>query len=847
VKLKRLFSYLNEDTRSISELLPWFEQLTPNLIINNDGSLLAGFKFEGLDLTSSTQDEHDSATQAFDQSLIHFNETNMIWSFLDKRRDEYPFINDADENIKNYVSAQWNLYVNDGRLSFFENFIYISFLPFSSKDSFFDEVNALMKENQYGFFKSLIDVTKDYLFFNSGLRKHKNKIIDSVNIFEIQIKKFIESLSTIKVIRLERNQLLVSLSNRINLASPRKTISLPNYDLIYLNSFLIIDSIKRLDGGILSFLGSRKNVFVSSLSIKGYPAIIKNSDTEKILSVDGSFSLIQVFKFLNQADTKNLIIKAEQAYRSQIKSPIVQMIEKLTGSESNKINKGNLVLAEDCQLALIEHTSENVNFGYHSMSIIVVEDDLKSLNETQKKVSEILNNAGYGVVKEVMYQMGAFLTSIPGAANGIIRSTLISTKNLSDLIILRSVNSGKDLNIHLSEQRKIKSPYLCLLPTNTNVPEKFNFHVGDVGHFMVIGPSGSGKTTFINFLMIQWQKYSPCRVIVVDKDKSCYLTIRALGGSYISLNENEKSSFQMNPLQSYRKTKNRYSIENWIVGLIESRDGVKVTSRELITIRTSMSMLAANTSVMTLSKLKQMMDGLDSDLASRLTPWIKGEFENENSINQIFDNERDDFVSEIKNQKNGVVGIDFAGVKNDSVLMTAILEYLFNSINEVVDGKSPTLIYLEEAWYLLQNERFRNGFEDWIKTMRKRLAIVGISTQSLNDILVSGISSTINDNVKTRIFLSNSQINSSREIYKNILNLDDEQIEIIKNLKSKSEYLIRQEDKSRVVNVNLPSNILAFTRSDKLAIDVFDEFLRLNDLKHFDVYLENLKNITYAN
>lgn len=178
--------------------------------------------------------------------------------------------------------------------------------------------------------------------------------------------------------------------------------------------------------------------------------------------------------------------------------------------------------------------------------------------------------------------------------------------------------------------------------------------------------------------------------------------------------------------------------------------------------------------------------------------------------------------------------------------MTSILEYLFNSINEVVDGKAPTLIYLEESWYLLQNERFRNGFEDWIKTMRKKLAIVGISTQSVNDILVSGISSTINDNIKTRIYLSNSQIYASREIYKNILGLDDEHIEVVKNLRPKSEYLIRQENKSRIVTLKLPESILAFTRSDQLALDVFDEFFSRNDLANFKIYLNDLQRIAYA-
>ena len=115
MKIKRLFSYLNEDTKSITDLIPWFEQITPNLIINNDGSLLAGFKFEGIDLTSTTQEEHDFVCNSFEKSLNIFNETNMIWSFLDKRRKKYQKNTSTEENIANFVNDQWHKHIDDGR------------------------------------------------------------------------------------------------------------------------------------------------------------------------------------------------------------------------------------------------------------------------------------------------------------------------------------------------------------------------------------------------------------------------------------------------------------------------------------------------------------------------------------------------------------------------------------------------------------------------------------------------------------------------------------------------------------------------------------------------------------
>jgi type IV secretion system protein TrbE len=144
-------------------------------------------------------------------------------------------------------------------------------------------------------------------------------------------------------------------------------------------------------------------------------------------------------------------------------------------------------------------------------------------------------------------------------------------------------------------------------------------------------------------------------------------------------------------------------------------------------------------------------------------------------------------------------------------------------VEEKVDNAAqPTLIYLEEAWYLLQNAAFRGMFEDWIKTMRKRNACVGIATQSLKDVRDCPISATLNDNIKTRIFLPNLQAFDSRDVYRDMLGLHDHEIEIIRNARQKRDYYIVQDNRRRLVDVQLPPRILALTRSDALAKKIFN-------------------------
>ena len=170
-----------------------------------------------------------------------------------------------------------------------------------------------------------------------------------------------------------RNEdLLSDLSNRINLATYRNKVSTPKIGNIFLNTLLTTDSIFRVNNGSLKFVGSLCSKLLSVISIKGYPGIVNSDDIEKILMVNGSFSLVQNYRFLNNANAKEIIMSMEQFYRSQIKTPIVQLIEKISGVESTKIDNGQLILADDAQEALIDLTVNEINYGYHSMAEVLI-------------------------------------------------------------------------------------------------------------------------------------------------------------------------------------------------------------------------------------------------------------------------------------------------------------------------------------------------------------------------------------------------------------------------------------------------------------------------------------------
>src|SRR3546814_5487480 len=75
-------------------------------------------------------------------------------------------------------------------------------------------------------------------------------------------------------------------------------------------------------------------------------------------------------------------------------------------------------------------------------------------------------------------------------------------------------------------------------------------------------------------------------------------------------------------------------------------------------------------------------------------------------------------------------------------LRTPVMMYLFHRIDERLDGH-PTMILIDEGWKALDDEIFAARIRDWLKTLRKRNALVGFATQSARDALDSRISTAL--------------------------------------------------------------------------------------------------------
>lgn len=422
-----------------------------------------------------------------------------------------------------------------------------------------------------------------------------------------------------------------------------------------------------------------------------------------------------------------------------------------------------------------------VGFGDHHLTVLVRESDLARLDDATAACSAALSDTGAIAVREDTNLEPAFWAQFPGNEGYLVRRALISSANMASFGSLHGFALGQAQDNHWGEA-------VTLLETTSATPFFFNFHHGDLGNFSVIGPSGSGKTVVMNFLAAQAQKFSP-RTILFDKDRGAELFVRGIGGRYDSIRAGEPTGF--NPLALPDTPGNKAFLRDWL-GVLLKASGPE----EDATIAHAVDAAYANdASLRRLRNFRELLSGSrrpqPGDLADRLGAWIA---DGENAW--LFDNAQDQLDLTAR-----VLGFDMTALLENPKLRTPTMMYLFHRIEERLDGK-PTMILIDEGWKALDDEVFSARIRDWLKTLRKRNALVGFATQSARDALESRISTALVEQTATMVFMPNSR--ARPEDYCDGFGLTDHELALIRTLPAHSRcFLVRQPDASVVVRLDL--------------------------------------------
>jgi type IV secretion system protein VirB4 len=189
----------------------------------------------------------------------------------------------------------------------------------------------------------------------------------------------------------------------------------------------------------------------------------------------------------------------------------------------------------------------------------------------------------------------------------------------------------------------------------------------------------------------------------------------------------------------------------------------------------------------------------------------------------------------------------------DDKAVIPVLLYLFRRIEQRLAG-APTLILLDEAWSYLQHAVFQNRLKEWLKTMRRKNAVVVMATQQISDIANSDIADVVLENCPTKILLPNAESkNPGSRIFYERVGLNERELEILQVSVPKQHYYVVSKLGRRLVDLGVGKVALSWVgvngREERQIVEsVMDRFpdtwrsewLRLKGLDNWAAYFRAL-------
>lgn len=544
---------------------------------------------------------------------------------------------------------------------------------------------------------------------------------------------------------------------------------------------------------------------LSVVTFLGFPDTTQPEMLEHLHNLAFPLRYSTRYILLDQQDSKKLVAKAREKWASSKFTLRDYISGAMSHGQMRHDRQDQFKAKMEAETALVDTdiSSGAVLMGYFTATVILRNTDAKILEDRTRMVVNLLNTAGFVAKKETVNTVEAFFGSLPGHTWENVRRVPIHSLNFADLSPKTSVWAGDALcpnplmNMDVQGVKE-KAPCLTYAKTSGSTPFRFNLHVGDVGHSLILGPTGAGKSSVLGLLAAQWLRYPHARVIAFDNGRSLYALTEAVGGQHYDLG-GEYSDLSFAPLERVERDSERIFAKDWLESLaIVQGLPMTVKEREIISAAVDGLSGEAGRSITDVVHLLQH-DGLKSAV---------GVYSGTGKYGDLLDARHDglDLSSRFITFETGSLPEGDTGKQ----LTVPLLLYLFHRIEDMLDG-SPTLIPLDEAWLYIDNPQFLAKIRAWLKTLRKRNAAVVFATQSLADLKDSPLLPVLQESCPTKIFLPNVDAGSVtlRPMYENF-GLEDKQIELLQTATPKQDYYIHSPAGHRLVSFAMGAVTLAF-------------------------------------
>jgi type IV secretion/conjugal transfer VirB4 family ATPase len=525
--------------------------------------------------------------------------------------------------------------------------------------------------------------------------------------------------------------------------------------------------------------------FIKLLAMVEPPSSTLANMLRGLLSLPAELTICSEWKRVDNGTALREIEKRRDHYRGAITSLKVAFANALfkkstESSDRRKEDEDDSVLGLIAELGdlLVAIRVDDQSLGQYSLTLALYGVDERGLQHVAAQAQEVFSTHGAKVVEERFNLLNAWFSMVPGNYARNFRQLWLLNTNYADMSFLFKPDSGNDWNEHLDRES------LAVLETREATPYHLNLHVQDVGHTFVLGATGSGKSFLLNYLTHKYQKYSP-HTFIFDLGGS-YRSLTALhGGSYLHVGQ--QCEFTINPFSLAPSVANLDFLFAFVSVLIE-RDGYSMTVEERKDLHRA------------IGGLYQLAprDRRLSTLATVCAPSYKGrlaEWVGAGRLAGYFDH-AEDTLTLARCQT-----FDFEGMDRPEVLEPILFYVLHRATSSIQESAGPKLFVFDEAWRFFKNETTREYIREALKTWRKKNAVMILATQSSDDLMRSELLPVILESCATQLFLASPGMDQAG--YREMFGLNTSESDLISRLTPKSEMLLRQGGRSKVLKLKV--------------------------------------------
>ncbi|MDE3010240.1 MAG: hypothetical protein KGI67_05070 [Pseudomonadota bacterium] len=801
--------------RSLAELLPWLCLHGPQRVLCKEGSLLACFEMIGLDADSLDVDEANRVSARVELALRGLDERITLWSIFQRRRSHaYPRASFAHP-VARRIDALHGARFRAGQQFVNSHVLALLFSP-DSQTRAWDGLLGLLRRRARPAAATRAPTQPGRAWPWSGAldgearaERAWSDLATQARTFEALLEAFVAALHGLGVRRLAGAELLGFLNT---CASPTRAPGpvRPPGSALFLDAALGEDSL-RVGAEQLRFAGSAGSRVVAALGIKAWPEATVPGLIESLLRVPQQLSVVQVFRVADGDSAKRHIQAVQRFHLNLRRSAFSFLREAVLGEAGEVVDDTRAMAAAEAREALAALGSQRQVYGWFNLSVLVSVAPGEDLDAALRACAVAVREAGFLVMREGLHLLSAWTGALPGQWGQLVRWHFIHNGNVADLMPLQMPGLGGRMNSWLGEQLGAPCTALTCLPGLDRTTFHFNFHHGDLGHCLLLGPSRAGKSMLANFLLSQFQRYPRARILIFDKDRSCRIPTLLQGGVW--LDPSAAGGPACNPVAAISQPGGRAWLHAWLRELL-TLHGRAWGADDEAALASALEALA----ILPLAqhRLATLQPLLPAALAAELAPWV-----GEGVHAQLFDSASDGLAL------GALCCIEMGELLRDPALARLFMAHAVRRIDALLAEVplAPTVIYVEEAWFMLAEPGFRERLRDWLKTLPKRLALVLMATQSLEDLTASPVFQSLADNVPTRIFLANRNAPQQAALYQGQFGLNPAQLQRIACAEPKRQFLVVRPGQSRFIDLPMPAETVQLLRSDRRAQAVFDRVL----------------------